>query len=79
MNARRLAALLAREASVFLLFAVWAAVVTRPLAFRMTTHTLPGPDPLSHLWMVNWLTGHAVPAEPDLPRQHLFPRALTQR
>jgi len=59
MNARRLAALLAREASVFLLFAVWAALVTRPLAFRMTTHTLPGPDPLSHLWMVNWLTGHA--------------------
>src|SRR6185436_7659045 len=59
MKARQLAALLAREASVFLLFAVWAMVVTRPLAFRITTHTLPGPDPLSHLWMVNWLTGHA--------------------
>jgi len=59
MKARRLAVALAREASVFLLFAVWAMVVTRPLAFRITTHTLPGPDPLSHLWMVNWLTGHA--------------------
>jgi hypothetical protein len=50
---------LLREAGVFLLFAVWAAVVTRPLLFRMTTHMLPGPDPISHLWMVNWLTGHA--------------------
>jgi hypothetical protein len=49
----------AREAGVFLLFAAWAAVVTRPLALRMTTHMLPGPDPISHLWMVNWLTGHA--------------------
>jgi hypothetical protein len=48
-----------REAGVFGLFAAWAAVVTRPLAFRMTTHSLPGPDPLSHLWMVNWLTSHA--------------------
>ena len=44
---------------VFLLFVAWAAVVTRPLALRMTTHMLPGPDPISHLWMVNWLTGHA--------------------
>src|SRR6185369_13141253 len=59
MKARQLAALLAREISVFLLFAAWAVVVTRPLAFRIATHTLPGPDPLSHLWMVNWLTGHA--------------------
>jgi len=59
MNARRLAAAAAREISVFLFFAAWAALVTRPLAFRLTTHTLPGPDPLSHLWMVSWLTGHA--------------------
>lgn len=59
MAARRLAAAVAREACVFLLFAAWAVVVTRPLAFRLTTHTLPGPDPLSHLWMVSWLTGHA--------------------
>ena len=59
MNARRLAVALLREASVFLLFAAWAVLVTRPLAFRLTTHTLPGPDPLSHLWMVSWLTGHA--------------------
>jgi hypothetical protein len=59
MTARRLASALAREISVFLLFAAWAALVTRPLAFRMATHTLPGPDPLSHLWMVSWLTGHA--------------------
>jgi hypothetical protein len=59
MNARRLAAAVAREASVFFLFAAWAVVVTRPLAFRLTSHTLPGPDPLSHLWMVSWLTGHA--------------------
>ena len=44
---------------VFLLFAAWAAVVTRPLALRLTTHMLPGPDPISHLWMVNWITGHA--------------------
>jgi hypothetical protein len=59
MNARRLAAVVTREISVFLFFAAWAALVTRPLAFRLTTHTLPGPDPLSHLWMVSWLTGHA--------------------
>jgi hypothetical protein len=59
MNARRLVAAAAREISVFLLFTAWAVVVTRPLAFRLTTHTLPGPDPLSHLWMVSWLTGHA--------------------
>ena len=59
MTARRLASALAREIGVFLLFAAWAAVVTRPLALRMTTHILPGPDPISHLWMVNWLTGHA--------------------
>jgi hypothetical protein len=58
MTARRLASTLAREVSVFLLFAAWAALVTRPLAFRLATHTLPGPDPLSHLWMVSWLTGH---------------------
>ena len=58
-RARRLASALARETPVFLLYAAWAAVVTRPLAFRMATHTLPGPDPLSHLWMVSWLTGHA--------------------
>jgi hypothetical protein len=49
----------AREVGVFLLFAAWAAVVTRPLALRLTTHMLPGPDPISHLWMVNWITGHA--------------------
>jgi hypothetical protein len=59
MNARRLAPAAAREISVFLFFAAWAVLVTRPLAFRLTTHTLPGPDPLSHLWMVSWLTGHA--------------------
>ena len=59
MNARRLASAAAREISVFLFFAAWAVLVTRPLAFRLTTHTLPGPDPLSHLWMVSWLTGHA--------------------
>ena len=59
MTARRLASAVAREISVFLLFAAWAALVTRPLAFRMATQTLPGPDPLSHLWMVSWLTGHA--------------------
>jgi hypothetical protein len=59
MNARRLATAAAREISVFLLFAAWAVLVTRPLAFRLATHTLPGPDPLSHLWMVSWLTGHA--------------------
>jgi len=35
-------------------------VVTRPLAFRATTHTLVGPDPLIHLWTVNWLTAHAL-------------------
>jgi hypothetical protein len=49
----------AREIGVLLLFAAWAAVVTRPLVLRLTTHMLPGPDPISHLWMVNWITGHA--------------------
>ncbi len=57
--AGRWALRVARELGVFLLFAAWASVVTRPLAFRMATHTLVGPDPLSHLWLVGWLTGHA--------------------
>ena len=48
------------SAAAFLFFLAYAVVVTRPLAFRATTHTLIGPDPLSHLWMVNWLTGHAL-------------------
>jgi hypothetical protein len=45
---------------VFLLYLAWAAVLTRPLVLRFTTHMLPGPDPISHLWMVSWLTGHAL-------------------
>jgi hypothetical protein len=47
------------SAVAFLFFLAYAIVVTRPLAFRAATHTLIGPDPLSHLWMVSWLTGHA--------------------
>lgn len=47
------------SAAAFLFFLAYAIVVTRPLAFRAATHTLVGPDPLSHLWMVSWLTGHA--------------------
>ena len=47
------------SAAAFLFFLAYAVVVTRPLAFRAATHTLIGPDPLSHLWMVSWLTGHA--------------------
>ena len=47
------------SAGAFLFFLAYAVVVTRPLAFRAATHTLVGPDPLSHLWMVSWLTGHA--------------------
>jgi hypothetical protein len=48
-----------KSAAAFLFFLAYAIVVTRPLAFRAATHTLIGPDPLSHLWMVSWLTGHA--------------------
>jgi hypothetical protein len=48
-----------KSAGAFLFFLAYAVVVTRPLAFQATTHTLIGPDPLSHLWMVSWLTGHA--------------------
>jgi hypothetical protein len=48
-----------QSAGAFLFFLAYAIVVTRPLAFRAATHTLIGPDPLSHLWMVSWLTGHA--------------------
>jgi hypothetical protein len=47
------------SAGAFLFFLAYAIVVTRPLAFRAATQTLIGPDPLSHLWMVSWLTGHA--------------------
>jgi len=47
------------SAAAFLFFLAYAIVATRPLAFRAATHTLIGPDPLSHLWMVSWLTGHA--------------------
>lgn len=48
-----------KSAAAFLFFLAYAVVTTRPLAFRAATHTLIGPDPLSHLWMVSWLTGHA--------------------
>jgi hypothetical protein len=48
-----------RSAAAFLFFWAYAVIATRPLAFRAATHTLIGPDPLSHLWMVSWLTGHA--------------------
>jgi len=47
------------SAAAFLFFLAYAIVVTRPLAFHAATRTLVGPDPLSHLWMVSWLTGHA--------------------
>ncbi len=47
-----------KSAAAFLFFLAYAIVVTRPLAFQLATHTLIGPDPLSHLWMVSWLTGH---------------------
>ena len=47
------------SAGAFLFFLAYAILVTRPLAWRAATHTLIGPDPLSHLWMVSWLTGHA--------------------
>src|SRR5687768_1095811 len=47
------------SAAAFLFFLAYAIFVTRPLAFRAPTHPLIGPDPLSHLWMVSWLTGHA--------------------
>jgi hypothetical protein len=48
-----------KSAAAFLFFLACAVLVTRPLAFHAATHTLVGPDPLSHLWMVSWLTGHA--------------------
>ena len=48
-----------RSAAAFLFFLAYAVLATRPLAWRAATHTLIGPDPLSHLWMVSWLTGHA--------------------
>jgi hypothetical protein len=44
---------------VFLGFLAWAAVATRPLLAHLTTGTFVGPDPLVHLWMVHWLSGHA--------------------
>ena len=47
------------SAAAFLFFLAYAIVATRPLAFHAATRTLIGPDPLSHLWMVSWLTGHA--------------------
>jgi hypothetical protein len=47
------------SAAAFLFFLAYAIVATRPLAFHGATRTLIGPDPLSHLWMVSWLTGHA--------------------
>jgi hypothetical protein len=49
-----------KSAAAFLFFLAYAIVVTRPLAFQAATHTLIGPDPLSHLWMVSWLTSHAL-------------------
>src|SRR5918999_3798154 len=47
------------SAAAFAFFLAGAVFVTRPLAFHAATHTIVGPDPLSHLWMVSWLTGHA--------------------
>ena len=48
------------SAGAFAFFLACALVVTRPLALHFTTRTIVGPDPLSHLWMVSWLTGHAL-------------------
>ena len=48
------------EVAVFAGFLLWAAVATRPLAAHLATGTLAGPDPLVHLWMVHWLSGHAL-------------------
>ena len=48
------------EAAVFLGFLAWAAVATRPLVAHLATGTLVGPDPLAHLWIVHWLSGHAL-------------------
>ena len=45
--------------AAFAFFVAGAVLVTRPLALHASTHTIVGPDPLSHLWMVSWLTGHA--------------------
>ena len=47
------------SAGAFLFFLACAVLVTRPLALHLASHTVVGPDPLSHLWMVSWLTGHA--------------------
>ena len=48
-----------KSAAAFVFFLAYAILATRPLAFHPATHTLIGPDPLSHLWTVSWLTGHA--------------------
>ena len=48
-----------RSAAVFAFFLAYAIFATRPLAFHGATETLIGADPLSHLWTVTWLTGHA--------------------
>jgi hypothetical protein len=47
------------SAGAFVFFLGCALLVTRPLALHLATRTIVGPDPLSHLWMVSWLTGHA--------------------
>lgn len=49
-----------KSAAAFLFFLAYAVLATRPLAFHPATATLIGPDPLSHLWTVSWLTGHAL-------------------
>ena len=48
-----------RETLAALFFLVLAAVATRPLAWRLSSHTLPGPDPAIDLWTLHWLSEHA--------------------
>ncbi|MCU0242830.1 MAG: hypothetical protein MUF51_10455, partial [Vicinamibacteria bacterium] len=56
MNVRDFLRRTSAELAIVLFFVFWAVVITRPLAFHLTTHTIQGPDPPSHLYMLDRLS-----------------------
>jgi hypothetical protein len=59
-TARRRAPGLIRELAVLAFLGALTLVATRPLAARLSDHTLYGVDPPVYVWTVNWLSGHLL-------------------
>jgi hypothetical protein len=51
---------LLREAAVVSFFLGLSVLATRPLAADLAGQQLAGPDPLHHMWSLNWTSGHLL-------------------